>query len=79
MEPDCRSPRIRFRTDFSQQEDGNIKMIWQVQPDGRYWEDDDGYGETNDEEVCLCTFIDENSCFTGPFRLNKTGVVYHNE
>lgn len=69
LNPACLYPQIRFRTDFVRKEDGTIMMIWQVQPDGRYWEDEDGYGRTPDDEVCLYTFIDENGCFTGPFRL----------
>ena len=65
---------ISFRTDFERCPDGKIKMIWEIQPDGRYWEDEDGYGGTADEEVTLWTMIDENGCFTGPFRPYRIGV-----
>lgn len=61
-------PQIRFRTSFEKQED-RWKVYWQVQPDGRYWEDEDGFGGTNDEEVTLCTYVDFNGDFTGPFEL----------
>lgn len=62
------TPQIRFRTSFEAQEDG-WKMLWQIQPDGRYWEDEDGFGGTNDQEITLFTCVDENGDFTGPFRL----------
>ena len=65
--------QIRFRTDFSREPDGRILMIWEIQPDGRYWEDEDGYGGTNDEEICLYTMIDEKGCYTGPFKLYSWG------
>jgi len=61
-------PQICFRTSFEKQEQG-WKMLWEIQPDGRYWEDEDGFGGTNDEEVTLFTYVDENGDFTGPFEL----------
>ena len=63
-------PQIRFRTSFEKRED-RWKVYWQVQPDGRYWEDEDGFGGTNDDEVHLCTYVDSNGDFTGPFELHK--------
>jgi len=33
----------------------------------------------NGTVVCLYTFIDENGCFTGPFRLYKTDADNHDE
>ena len=62
------TPQIRFRTSFEKRENRWI-LYWQIQPDGRYWEDEDGYGGTNDEEVTLYTYVDENGDFTGPFEL----------
>ena len=62
------TPQIRFRTSFEKRESGWI-MHWEIQPDGRYWEDEDGFGGTNDEEVTLFTYVDENGDFTGPFEL----------
>ena len=67
-------PVIRYRTDFEQREDGKIMMIWQIQPDGMYWRDEDGYGMTPDEEIRLYSFIDKNGCFTAPFRLYNIGA-----
>lgn len=48
-------------------------LLWQVQPDGYYWADEDGYGMTPDEEVTLYADIDETGHFTGPFRLYRIG------
>ena len=71
-------PWIQFHTVFERQPDGQILMIWEVQPDGRYWEDD-GFGGTNDEEICLYTMIDADGRFTGPFRLYNVGAVQYYE
>ncbi len=46
-------PYVRYRNVFEKMPDGRIMMIWQVQPDGRYWADDDGFGGSNDSEVHL--------------------------
>lgn len=66
---------IRFRTDFRKYDDKHYIMIWEVQPDGRYWEDDDGFGGTSDIEVCLYALIDHTGCFTGPFRIYTAGTT----
>lgn len=66
-------PVIRFRTDFRRESDGRFLMIWEIQPDGRYWEDDDGFGGTSDVEVCLYSHIDGEGYFTDPFRLYSIG------
>ncbi|MBO5679857.1 MAG: hypothetical protein J6S11_07860 [Bacteroidaceae bacterium] len=34
------------------------EVHWQLNPDGRYYRDDDGYGMTDDEEITVCGFID---------------------
>ena len=34
------------------------EMSWQLNPDGRYYMDDDGYGMTDDEEITLYCYID---------------------
>lgn len=65
-------PQIRFRTDFERR-DGKIIMLWQVQPDGRYWEDEDGFGMEPEEEVTLYAFLQEDGSFDGPFRIYRVG------
>ena len=65
-------PQVRFRTYFEFQGNG-WTMYWQVQPDGRYWGDDGGFGIENDEEVILQASVDMDGCFTGPFRIYSMG------
>lgn len=66
-------PQIRFRTSFTREADGRFRMVWEIQPDGRYWADDDGFGMENDEEIRLYTHLDRNGSFTGPFRIYSVG------
>ena len=73
LKDDLPEPRIYYRTDFERRRDGLFLMIWQIQPDGRYWADSDGYGMTNDEEVRLYSLIDERGNFLFPFRLYNVG------
>lgn len=64
-------PQIRFRTDFEKRGDKFI-MLWQIQPDGRYWADH-GFGIDDQQEVYLYTYIDADGNFTGPFRIYSVG------
>lgn len=73
VDPCYLKPLIRFRTSFGQR-DGRLIMYWEIQPDGRYWEDEDGFGGTSDAEVTLYTFLNENGDFTGPFRVYRIGT-----
>lgn len=68
--PNYLKEQVRFRSEFEKRENGWI-FLWQVQPDGRYWEDDSGFGAENDSEVVLYTYLDMNGDFTGPFRIYK--------
>lgn len=72
-------PVIRFRTDLGKFDDKHYIMIWEVQPDGRYWEDEDGFGGTSDIEICLYALIDHRGCFIGPFRIYKAGTTRYLE
>lgn len=66
-------PVVRFRTSFETY--GNrYLMLWQIQPDGRYWEDEDGFGGTSDLEITLYTFIDNKGDFMQPFKVYKVGT-----
>lgn len=73
VSPAALEPQIHFRTSFEKRGDGWI-MLWCIQPDGRYWADDDGFGAEKDQEVTLYTYVDRDGCFTGPFRLYKLGA-----
>lgn len=37
------------------------EVSWQLNPDGRYYMDDDGFGMTDDEEIEIYGFIDQNA------------------
>ena len=51
---------------------GVAEVSWQLNPDGRYYMDDDGFGMTNDEEITIYGFIDQNANVVVKFRnINK--------
>lgn len=52
-------------------EDGLAWFSWMVQPDGRYWADDGGFGMEDDVEVTLYAKLDKNGCFVTPFGENS--------
>ena len=72
--PNYLKPQIRFRSSFEKREKGWI-FLWQLQPDGRYWEDEDGFGAEHDVEVTLYTLVDMDGHFTQPFRIYQLGYV----
>lgn len=47
--------------------DGKAVVSWCIQPDGRYWEDEDGFGGTSDVEIELYSLIDRQGRFCLPF------------
>ena len=49
--------------------DGIATVRWQLNPDGRYYMDEDGYGMTDDEEINIYGFIDKECRVMLPFRL----------
>ena len=67
------APRCRYETSFTKGEKGWI-MRWTVQPDGRYWADEGGFGMENDTEVVLYAVLDDAGNFTGPFRICRYGA-----
>lgn len=72
-------PTVRFRTEFRKYDDTHYIMVWQVQPDGRYWEDSDGFGASGGEEICLYALLDCSGRFTGPFRIYSVGARNYTE
>ncbi len=60
--------RVCFRTSFEKQGDG-YRCLWEVQPDGRYWADGDGFGAENDSEIILYADLDAGGVFKEPFRI----------
>ena len=69
------APIVQYSTYFSREpeENGLYRMEWEIQADGRYWEDEDGFGGEIDDEIVLYTYINDAGCFTGPFRLYNVG------
>lgn len=54
-------------------QNGVAEVCWQLNPDGRYWEDDDGYGMTSDQELNIHGFIDRKGRVLVKFRYLQTG------
>ena len=67
--------RVHYRTEFHAQPDGKIKMIWQIQPDGRYWADEGGFGMENDDEINLFSILDDRGRFLQPFRYYNGNIL----
>ncbi len=70
------SPFVRYRTEFERCDNNRWRMLWKIQPDGRYWNDCDGFGGTSDSEIILYTYIDENGNFLSPFKVYSIGTQY---
>ena len=62
---------IHFPTFIRWFHNGVAQVDWQLNPDGRYYQDDDGYGMTDDEEIEIYGFIDTNGNVLVKFRAIK--------
>ena len=60
--------KTQFRFWIYTYKDGKASVEWMLQPDGRYFEDEDGFGRENCEEITLYSCIDTNGFFTEPFK-----------
>ena len=47
-----------FPTNIRGFENGIAEVKWEINPDGRYWADEDGFGMTRDVEIALFSYID---------------------
>lgn len=47
-----------FPTFVRRYEEGVAEVSWQINPDGRYYMDEDGYGMTDDEEITIYSYVD---------------------
>lgn len=61
------SESVRYPSHIGVFKDGKAEFGWQIQPDGRYFADEDGFGMENCEEIWLRSYLDENGNFTEPF------------
>lgn len=57
-----------YPTHVKNYENGVAMVSWQLNPDGMYFVDDDGFGMTDDEEVELYGFIDRKGKVLVKFR-----------
>ena len=64
---------VRYRTEIVPQENGSFLILWEIQPDGRYWADEGGYGWENNKEIRLYSTLDDKGRFLHPFRLYSIG------
>lgn len=56
-----------FRRSLPENENDLLTFRWMVQPDGRYYADDDGFGMEDDREIWLIAGMDRKGRFTTPF------------
>ena len=61
----------QFGISHKDTENGRI-LIWTVQPDGRYWADEDGFG-MEDDEINLYAYVDDDGNFSSKFRIYGVG------
>ena len=65
--------RFGYSCEWYDREKPQFIMYWTIQPDGRYYADDDGFGAENQSEIQLYAFMDDEGRFEGPFRIRKIG------
>ena len=58
-----------FPTHIGPFKGGRAEVSWEINPDGRYYMDDDGFGMTDDEEITLYGAIDRQGRVVKKFRL----------
>ena len=61
--------KVRFTFWISPFSQGKAPVRWLIQPDGRYFEDEDGFGAEHCAEIEMYSELDENGQFTRPFSL----------
>lgn len=73
-------PQIRFRASIETTPGGRFYMLWEVEPDGRFYGDENGFGMEDGEELRLYAFIDDEGNFEGKFRIyDRESEQYINE
>ena len=60
--------KTQFRFWINEFKDGKALVEWTLQPEGRYFEDEDGFGGESCMEITLHSYIDTNGIFTEPFK-----------
>lgn len=67
------SPQICFRTSIETVPSGRFYMLWEVNPDGRFYSDESGFGMESGEKLRLYAFIDDEGRFEDSFRIYNRG------
>lgn len=62
---ELRSP---FYFGINEYKNGVASVSWTLQPDGRYYADEDGFGMEDDEEIDFTSFIDQSANILIPFQ-----------
>ena len=60
----------RFPTMIRGFHNGRAEIEWQIQPDGMYFMDEDGYGMSHDEKIVLYGEINRNGKIVSKFKKN---------
>lgn len=60
-------PYVNFAASIYKFKYGFSLFSWTVQPDGRYYEDETGFGAERDEEVVLYSYMNKKGEFVTPF------------
>ncbi len=60
-------PCTRFTFWMGPFQDGKAPVEWLLQPDGRYYADEDGFGWEDDEDIVLHSLMDTTGKFIVPF------------
>lgn len=64
-------PQLLFLDQYRGYYDGVAEVEWQINPDGLYYMDSDGYGETDGKKVSLFSYIDRKGMPLVKFRMVK--------
>ena len=59
--------RVRFSFWIGGFQGGRACVSWTLQPDGRYFEDEDGFGAEHCQEITVYSWLDTDGRFTVPF------------
>ena len=66
-----------YSLEYSKEENMPLFILyWTIQPDGRYYADDGGFGEESQIEIELYAFLNENGEFVSQFRLAKLDMKH---
>lgn len=69
IQRNAREQFAMFPTFVREFSNGVAQVSWQINPDGRYYMDDDGFGMTSDQEVEINGYINKEGKVVGKFRL----------